>query len=94
MATDSSMKNISGVETYAGNLKKVSQQVDWIFKQLKKQTDSVGQNWSDSQFNEFREQFNQSIMKQIDGICLTLDRLSKYTKKQCEFHRMAQNHKL
>ena len=41
MATDSSMKNISGVETYAGNLKKVSQQVDWIFKQLKKQTDSV-----------------------------------------------------
>lgn len=94
MATDSSMKDISRVETYSKSLMQVSQQVEQVFDKLKKQTDIVGQNWSDSQFNEFRAQFNESIMKQIDGICLTLDRLSKYTKKQCEFHRMAQNHKL
>lgn len=94
MATDSSMKNIPGVENYASNLERVRQELARTFNYLKKQTDFVGQNWSDSQFNEFRAQFNESIMKQIDGICLTLDRLSKYTKKQCEFHRMAQNHKL
>ena len=94
MATDSSMKNISGVENYARSLDRVCQDLKRTFNQLKKQTDFVGQNWSDSQFNEFRAQFNESIMKQIDGICLTLDRLSKYTKKQCEFHHMAKNHRL
>ena len=94
MATDSSMKDISRVETYSKSLMQVSQQVEQVFDKLKKQTDIVGQNWSDSQFNEFRAQFNESIVKQIKGTCATLQRLSEYTKKQCEFHRMAQNHKL
>lgn len=94
MATDSSMKDISRVETYSKSLMQVSQQVEQVFDKLKKQTDIIGQNWSDSQFNEFRAQFNESIIKQIKGTCATLQRLSKYTKKQCEFHRMAQQHKL
>ncbi|MSS18245.1 WXG100 family type VII secretion target [Sodaliphilus pleomorphus] len=94
MATDSSMKDISRVETYSKSLMQVSQQVEQVFDKLKKQTDIIGQNWSDSQFNEFRAQFNESIIKQIKGTCATLQRLSEYTKKQCEFHRMAQQHKL
>lgn len=94
MATDSSMKDISRVETYSKSLMQVSQQVEQVFDKLKKQTDIVGQNWSDSQFNEFRAQFNESIIKQVKGTCATLQRLSEYTKKQCEFHRMAQQHKL
>ena len=94
MATDSSMKDISRVERYAKSLQQVSLQVEKIFDQLKKQTDLVGQNWSDSQFNEFRAQFNESIIKQIKGTCATLLRLSEYTKKQCEFHNMAKRHRL
>ena len=94
MANDSSMKDISRVETYSKSLMQVSQQVEQVFDKLKKQTDIVGQNWSDSQFNEFRAQFNESIVKQIKGTCATLQRLSEYTKKQCEFHRMAKQHKL
>ena len=94
MATDSSMKDISRVETYSKSLMQVSQQVEQVFDKLKKQTDIIGQNWSDSQFNEFRAQFNESIVKQIKGTCATLQRLSEYTKKQCEFHRMAKQHKL
>ena len=94
MATDSSMKDISRVENYGKNLKKVSQHVEGIFDQLNKQTDLVGQNWSDSQFNEFRAQYKESIIKQIKGICRTLERLSDYTKKQCEYHKLAKNHRL
>lgn len=93
-AADSSMRNISQVETYAKSLQQVSVQVEQVFDRLKRQTDIVGQNWSDSQFNEFRAQFNESIVKQIQGIAATLQRLSDYTKKQCEFHRMAQQHRL
>ncbi len=91
---DSSMKNISQVENYAKSLQQVGQQVEQVFDKLKRQTDQIGQNWSDSQFNEFRAQFNESIIKQIKGTCQTLLRLSNYTKKQCEFHRMSQQHKL
>ena len=94
MGTDSSMKDISSVEIYAKSLQQVGMQVEQVFDRLQRQTDVVGQNWSDSQFNEFRAQFNESIIKQIQGICATLQRLSDYTKKQCEFHRMSQQHRL
>ncbi len=88
------MRNIAQVESYARSLEQVSQQVNQVFQQLKKKTDEVGRNWSDSQFNEFRAQFDESIIRQIEGTCATLQRLSIYTKKQCEFHKMAQQHKL
>jgi uncharacterized protein YukE len=93
-SADSSMKNISQVENYSKNLHTISIQVEQVFDKLKRQTDEIGQNWSDSQFNEFRAQFNESIIKQIKGLCATLQRLSEYSKKQCEFHRMSQQHRL
>ncbi len=93
-SADSSMKNISQVENYSRSLEQVSVQVEQVFNKLKRQTDTVGLNWSDSQFNEFRAQFNENIIKNVKNICETLMRLSKYTKKQCEFHRMTQQHKL
>ena len=93
-SADSSMKNISQVENYSKNLHTISVQVEQVFDKLKRQTDEIGQNWSDSQFNEFRAQFNESIIKQIKGLCATLQRLSEYSKKQCEFHRMSQQHRL
>ena len=88
------MRNISQVETYSRSLEQVSMQVEQVFEQLKRQTDSIGMNWSDTQFNEFHAQFNESIIKQIKGICSTLQRLSVYCKKQCEYHRMSQQHRL
>ena len=94
MAADSSMKNISQVENYAKSLQQVSLQVEQVFDKLKRQTDQIGQNWSDSQFNEFRAEFNERIIKQIKGTCQTLQRLSDYTKKQCEHHRRSQEIKL
>lgn len=93
-AADSSMKNISQVENYSKELEKFSQQLEQQFDKLKKRTDEIGQNWSDSQFNEFRAHFNENIIKQIKGTCATLRRLSAYSKKQCEFHRMSQQHRL
>ena len=91
---DSSMRDISQVETYARSLQQVSQQVEHVFERLRQETDRTGQNWSDSQFNEFRAQFNENILKQIKGVCATMLRLSDYAKKQCEYHRVAQQHKL
>lgn len=91
---DSSMKNISQVENYARCLQEVSQYTEQNFDKLKKQTDMIGQNWSDAQFEEFQAQFNETIIKQIKGTCQTLLRLSEYAKKQCEIHRMAQQHRL
>lgn len=91
---DSSMRDISQVETYARSLQQVSQQVEHVFERLRQETDRTGQNWSDSQFNEFRAQFNENILKQIKGVCTSLHRLSDYAKKQCEHHRRAQQDKL
>ena len=88
------MRNISQVEIYSRSLEQVSVQIDQVFEKLKRQTDEIGMNWSDSQFNEFRAQFNDSIIKQIKGISASLQRLSNYAKKQCEFHRMSQQHRL
>ena len=94
MAADSSMKNIAQVEQYARELDSISKQVSDIFNRLKRKTDEIGQNWADSQFQQFRQIYNDVIMKQTQGTCDTLMKLSVYTKKQCEFNRMANQHKL
>ena len=91
---DSSMRDISQVETYARSLEQVSRQVEQVFGKLKQQTDVIGLNWSDSQFNEFRAQFNENIINQIKGVCADLRRHSDYAKKQCEHHRRAQQDRL
>lgn len=94
MANDSSMKNISQVEQYAKDLENNARQVEEIFSKLKRKTDEIGQNWNDRQFQQFQQIYNDVIMKQIKGTCETLQKLSVYTKKQCEFNRMAEQHKL
>lgn len=94
MANDSSMKNISQVEQYARDLESISHQIEDIFNKLKSKTNTIGQNWSDSQFQQFQQVYNDVIMRQAKGTCETLLKLSIYTKKQCEFNRMAQQHKL
>ena len=43
---DSSIRNISQVETYARSLQQVSQQLEQVFERLRIQTDQTGQNWS------------------------------------------------
>lgn len=94
MANDSSMKNISQVEQYAKDLENNARQVEEIFSKLKRKTDEIGQNWNDRQFQQFQQIYNDVIMKQIKGTCETLQKLSVYSKKQCEFNRMAEQHKL
>ena len=94
MAADSSMKNIAQVEQYSKDLESMSNQINDLFNKLKKKTDNIGENWSDSQFQQFQQMFDDIIMKQAKGISETLVKLSMYTKKQCEYNRMAQNHKL
>lgn len=94
MAADSVMKNIGEVEQYAKNLENVSIQVTQVFQRVKQQTDHIQQSWSDDSFHAFKEQFDQNIMKEVEAICGLLQRYSAYAKKQCEFHRMAQQHKM
>lgn len=94
MAADSSMKSIAQVEDYSKQLASVSREVNKMFSSLKKKTDEIGNNWSDSQFQQFHQMFNDIIMRQVQGMCDTLQKLSIYSKKQCEFNRMANQHKL
>lgn len=94
MANDSSMKNISQVEDYAKQLEYNARQAEEIFVRLKRKTDEIGQNWNDRQFQQFQQVYNDVIMKQIKGTCETLQKLSVYSKKQCEFNRAAEQHKL
>lgn len=94
MANDSSMKNISQVEEYAKRVESDARKVEEIFSQLKRKTDEIGQNWNDRQFQQFQQVYNDVIMKQIKGTSETLQKLSVYAKKQCEFNRMAEQHKL
>ena len=47
MADNSRMGNVSQVETYGKNLKKVEGQVRDVFKKLQQSTCSVGNVWDD-----------------------------------------------
>lgn len=94
MPADTGMQNIAEVEHYAKNLENVSIQVKQVFDHIKKQTDQISNNWHDTQFQMYHEQFNENILKEVEAICAQMQRLSIYAKKQCEFHRMAQQHHL
>ncbi len=94
MTADSTMRNIALVEQYARELEQTSFQVEELFNKLKHKTDEIGQNWSDSQFNQFRQIYNDVIMKQTKGTADTLRKLAAYTKKQCEYQQMVKQHKL
>ena len=90
---DSSMTNISAVESYGKNLSNISQQMVQIFTQLKQQTDSVCQYWNDDQYKRFRQDFDIDIMKDIREISAKMNIFSKYIEEMCKIHRMAQNQK-
>ena len=90
---DSSMTNISAVESYGKNLRNISQQMVQIFTQMKQQTDSVGQYWNDKQYQQFRQDFSTDIMKDIQEISARMNCFCAYIDEMCKIHRMAQNQK-
>lgn len=94
MADNSIMGNVSQVEQYGKNLGQVQQQMREIFKKLQQQTKSVGSVWKDDQFKNFEQEFNTTILKNMNEAVLKMELMSNYVKKIVEFHRQAQNLKM
>lgn len=94
MADNSMMGNVTQVEQYGKNLGKVQQQTREIFKKLQQQTKSIGNVWKDDQFKNFEQEFNQSIVKNVNEITMKMELMSNYVAKMVEFHRQAQNQKI
>lgn len=94
MADNSIMGNVSQVEQYGKNLGQVQQQMREIFKKLQQQTKSVGNVWKDDQFKNFEQEFNTTILKNMNEATLKMELMSNYVKKIVEFHRQAQNLKM
>lgn len=94
MADNSVMKNVSQVEAYGKNLGKVQQQMREIFKKLQQQTKSIGNIWQDDQFKSFEQEFNHTIVKNINETTLKLELMSHYVAKMVEIHRQAQSQKI
>ena len=90
---DSSMSNIGAVEQYGKNLANVNQQMIQIFQKMRQQTDSLRTSWNDDQFDRFRQDFDQDIMKKIREISVKMEMFSKYVEEMCKIHRMAQQNK-
>lgn len=87
---DSSIKSISQVEQYGKNIQVVSEQMEQLFEKLGKQTESIGSEWNDSQYQQFREDFRQDIMVKVKEISARMLTFSDYTKRICELHRQVQ----
>ncbi len=94
MADNSIMGNVTQVEQYGKNLGKVQQQTREIFKKLQQQTKTIGNVWKDDQFKNFEQEFNQSIVKNINEITMKMELMSNYVAKMVEIHRQAQNQKI
>ena len=94
MADNSRMGNVSQVETYGKNLKKVEGQVRDVFKKLQQSTRSVGYVWDDDQFKQFETTFNTEIVRSIDKICVQMDIMANYVQKMVEHHRRAQQERI
>ena len=94
MAENSMMGNVTQVEQYGKNLGKVQLQTREIFKKLQQQTKSIGNVWKDDQFKNFEQEFNQSIVKNINEITMKMELMANYVAKMVEFHRQAQNQKI
>ena len=86
MADNSRMGNVSQVETYGKNLKKVEGQVRDVFKKLQQSTRSVGNVWDDDQFKQFEATFNTEIVQ--------MDIMANYVQKMVEHHRRAQQERI
>lgn len=94
MADNSMMGNVSQVEQYGKSLNQVQQQMREIFKKLQQQTQSIGNIWKDDQFKNFEQEFNQTIVKNINEVTVKMELMSNYVKKMVEIHRQAQNQKI
>lgn len=94
MADNSMMGNVTQVEQYGKNLGQVQQQMREIFKKLQQQTKSIGSVWKDDQFKNFEQEFNQTIVKNINETTVKMELMSNYVKKMVEIHRQAQNQKI
>lgn len=94
MADNSMMGNVSQVEQYGKSLNQVQQQMREIFKKLQQQTNSIGNIWKDDQFKNFEQEFNQTIVKNVNEVTAKMELMSHYVKKMVEIHRQAQNQKI
>lgn len=94
MADNSIMGNVTQVEQYGKNLGQVQEQMREIFKKLQQQTKSIGNVWKDDQFKNFEQDFNQTIVKNINETTTKMELFSNYVKKMVEIHRMAQQQKI
>lgn len=94
MADNSMMGNVSQVEQYGKSLGQVQMQMREIFKKLQQQTKSIGNVWKDDQFKNFEQEFNQTIVKNINEVTVKMELMSNYVKKMVEIHRQAQNQKI
>lgn len=94
MADNSMMGNVSQVEQYGKSLNQVQQQMREIFKKLQQQTQSIGNIWKDDQFKNFEQEFNQTIVKNVNEVTTKMELMSHYVKKMVEIHRQAQNQKI
>lgn len=94
MADNSMMGNVTQVEQYGKSLNQVQQQMREIFKKLQQQTNSIGNIWKDDQFKNFEQEFNQTIVKNINEVTVKMELMSNYVLKMVEIHRQAQNQKI
>ena len=94
MADNSMMGNVSQVEQYGKSLNQVQQQMREIFKKLQQQTQSIGNIWKDDQFKNFEQEFNQTIVKNVNEVTAKMELMSNYVKKMVEIHRQAQSQKI
>ena len=94
MADNSMMGNVSQVEQYGKSLNQVQQQMREIFKKLQQQTNCIGNIWKDDQFKNFEQEFNQTIVKNVNEVTAKMELMSNYVKKMVEIHRQAQSQKI
>lgn len=94
MADSSMMGNVTQVEQYGKSLDQVQQQMREIFKKLQQQTNSIGNIWKDDQFKNFEQEFNQTIVKNVNEVTAKMELMSHYVKKMVEIHRQAQSQKI
>lgn len=94
MADNSIMTNISAVENYGKNLQKAQQQILQITQQIKKQTESIGNVWKDSQFQKFNADFNENIFKPVMKAAAMMENEAHYIEKTVELQREIQKLKI
>lgn len=88
------MGNVSQVEQYGKNLDNVQKQVREIFKKLQQQTKSIGNVWKDDQFKNFEQEFNQTIVKNMNEATIKMELMANYVKKIIELQRQIQGQKI